>query len=88
MLPISWFVALWLGVFVLFFGYQFLLEVVNDKKWKSIIWATASMIFHSYCFMIVSFNILLMYKLKATSLCSRGWLEENCMVTSVSVGIL
>ena len=45
------------------------------------------MIFHSF-FVIGTFNILFMYKLKAASLCSRGWIEENCMVTSVSVGFL
>jgi hypothetical protein len=35
MLPIFWFVVLLWFVFV--FGYQVLLQVVNDKQWKSII---------------------------------------------------
>jgi hypothetical protein len=49
------------------------------------------MIFHSCClacFVIGSVNILFMTILSDASLFSRGWLEQNCMITSVCVGFL
>ena len=58
---------------------------------NSLFWTSASMIFHSCCLaccVIGGVSIMFMYKLNAASLCSRGWLEQYRMVTSVSVGFL